>query len=184
MKRSKFQAPPPHTPPTPTTSVDSTITSLQSLISHHYLNALKPNTTSNHSSSKSAFSSRSFIKNSNKKNISKGFQSKANSSANNQKLRNNCSTPIINTHEPANKRVTPSYGFSSSLSHDSNLTAKSLSDFRLSSCGSSSQFNLKQSKYKSKANNLPNYIFEGRNSSVNCKTDIHNRIIGNFLFFC
>ncbi len=178
MNLNRFRTP----PPTPLTPDSSKITSLQSIISHHYLNALTP-------PSYSSFNSKSFTKNS-----SNNYQKKANIARKTQiislakTLHNNSN---LNPSSSSNKN---NRGFSSSLSNENALTAKSLNDFRN---GSSANFSsvsrislnsitskngfviepMQEHKLHSRLL-MPKYLIDEKNASMNCKTDVHNKIIG------
>ena len=154
-KRLKQQAPLSiaSTPDSPSTRTQK-VTSLQSLISHHYLTTLQ---------NPSNF--QPFMRTSTRKNTA-----------------TKCSSANINN--------TRKNGFSSSLSFDNGFSAKSLSDFRFSNNSSHQMnknnpttYNIDDLRNSNTSKDLPKYILNERNASVNCKENIHNKIIGNCIFF-
>lgn len=163
MKEHNLRTPPvtPASPDTPRSSA-SRITSLQSIISHHYLNSLAP----------PQFNSKSFIRNTNKR---------SNLTKSNFRIQ---SSNTRTTKNPGNTQRS----VTSSQSHDNQLTTKSLIDFRNApSAGfSSGSFNSRRSNVSSGVSQekrfhqllLPKYLIEEKNAPVNNKTDLHQKIIG------
>lgn len=183
LNRTKMHEPPkPRTPPVTPLTPDSMmtsntqITSLQSLISHHYLNVLKP-------VREQTLTSQSFSRNSS--------ANKQNSLARHFLATSTNNSIIVGNTASSSKRL------GSALSRENDFSAKSLSDFAIysGSCGSFSQLNnnMSSSKNSSKMSSprknsswkpgpVPKHLAEENErrkiDAVKTKKDIHNKIIG------
>lgn len=181
LNRTKMHEPPkPRTPPVTPLTPDSLmtsntqITSLQSLISHHYLNVLKP-------VREQTLTSQSFSRNSSAAN-------KQNSLARHFLATSTNNSIIVGNTTSSSKRI------GSALSRENDFSAKSLNDFAFYS-GSFSHLNNNMSNSKSsskmssprkssswKPGPVPKHLAEENEKrkidAVKTKKDIHNKIIG------